>query len=253
MTYGILTYLDKDVGELVDWTIGVLAFLWLTTLVTVPWNAHFKAKEVLDDAEISARKNILVVESSLKYARNVAKWSLIIAIALHILSAIILYWITFSGISPVGHFAAYAAVMLTFLRPSVRFYEYLQRRLAEIKREFRYPREDVEELVKKVTKITKKVQKLEDLLSDDTQKKTLSWKQEVSKTHKDIFTQLEKINTTFEKYTTKNDEGLVIMKQESKTEFEKVRGEASERLAKITTDSQILDSVRELAKFFKKI
>ena len=46
VTYGILTYLDKDVGELVDWTIGVLAFLWLTTLVTVPWNAHFKAKEV---------------------------------------------------------------------------------------------------------------------------------------------------------------------------------------------------------------
>ena len=75
----------------------------------------------------------------------------------------------------------------------------------------------------------------------------------MNKTHQDIFKQVEKAKTTFEDYKDKNDENLSTLSQETKEEFQKVRGEASERLAKITTDSQILDSVRELAKFIKKI
>ena len=178
ITFGIISFFELPAGDLIDWIVGVASFLWLMVIVTVPWNAHFKAKEVLDDAEISKRKNIHTIDEALQFTKRIAKRSLYIAISLHIVSAVALYLLTFFNVSPVGTFAAIAALLLTFLRPAVRFYEYLNRKLSSIRQEFRYPREDVHELNNRVITLEQQIETIQYTL-DDSEDAT-SWRKDVN-------------------------------------------------------------------------
>lgn len=241
IVFGILNLLEWEAGELMDWIVGLAIFLWLMIIVTVPWNAHFRAKEVLDDAEISKRKEIMVVEEALEFTKRVAKRSLIVAITLHIISAISLFLISpYLNISAMGHLGALAALLLTFLRPSVRFYEYLNEKLSTIKQEFRYPREDMYELLNKVEDIKYRLEQVELDLSDEPEKN--SWKKQVNEQHLHVNQLLDKQQVEFDDFKT-NCNG----------EFESIRSEHQEKLAKITADSKVLDSVREIASFIKQI
>lgn len=239
--FGVLHLMDKEVGQLMDWITGLAIFLWLMVIVTVPWNAHFKAKEVLDDAEISKRKDILVVEESLAFTKRLAKRSLIVAVGLHLVSAIGLSLLApHLPVTEMGYLGALAALLLTILRPSVRFYEYINRKLSAIKQEFRYPRQDMHELLNDVADIKQRLQVVENDLSTDPE--TPSWRKEVMSAWRNMEyklgeqeTELTKLEHTYEK------------------EFESVRNENQEKFAKITSDSKVLDSVREIAGFLKQI
>ena len=50
---------------------------------------------------------------------KLAKWSIFVAIALHLISAGTLYLLAFLGISTVGYITSVAALLLTFLRPAI--------------------------------------------------------------------------------------------------------------------------------------
>lgn len=241
MVFGVLHLMDREAGQLMDWVIGLAIFLWLMVIVTVPWNAHFRAKEVLDDAEISKRKDILVVEDALDFTKRVAKRSLVVAISLHILSAIGLYLLApYMNVSAMGHLGAFAALLLTILRPSVRFYEYINQKLSTIKQEFRYPREDMYELLNKVDDIKVRLEAVEFDLSDDPDHN--SWKKQVNNASDDMNIKLNE-----------QDIKLTNLKTNYDTEFENVRSENQDKFAKITADSKVLDSVREIAGFLKQI
>ena len=240
IAYGIFYFFDLQPGNINDWLVGILSFLWLLTITTVPWNAHFKAKEVLDDAEISKRKDILVIDSSLAYVKKIANRSLFLAIFLHLASAGVLYYIASMGVSKIGYYAAALAIALTFLRPTVRFYEYLRRRLENIKQEFRYPREDLQSLLQRT-------HKLEQVL--DNRKEVASWRNEVTQTFENIQRQLEELN----KQQGNVSEELKGAITKLSANIEEVSQNHHLQLEKITTDSKVLDAVRELAGFFKKI
>ncbi|HRG45531.1 MAG TPA: hypothetical protein PLG41_04990, partial [Leptospiraceae bacterium] len=45
-------------GEFMDWLVGSLSIIWMLFVVTIPWNAYFKAREIIYEAEISKLKNI---------------------------------------------------------------------------------------------------------------------------------------------------------------------------------------------------
>jgi hypothetical protein len=45
--FGLLQWLHIPAGNFLDWVIGGASFWWLLVIVTVPWNVHFQAKEVL--------------------------------------------------------------------------------------------------------------------------------------------------------------------------------------------------------------
>jgi len=241
LIFGVLHLLDREAGQLIDWIIGLAIFLWLMVIVTVPWNAHFRAKEVLDDAEISKRKDILVVDDALAFTKRVAKRSLLVAISLHIVSALGLFFIApHMNVSEMGYLGALAALLLTVLRPSVRFYEYLNQKLSTIKQEFRYPREDMYELLNKVDDMTFRLETVEQDLSSDP--KHNSWKNQVNKTCDDMQDKLHKQGTSIKDLKTDLD-----------AEFEAVRNEHQENLSKITSDSKVLDSVREIASFIKQL
>ncbi len=240
IAFGLLSFFQLPTGELIDWIVGFASFLWLIVIVTVPWNAHFKAKEVLDDAEISKRKDILVVDETLNFAKKIAKRSLIVAISLHIASAVALYLIAYFNISEVGAFAALAALLLTFLRPSVRFYEYLNQKLGNIKQEFRYPREDLHETLRKVEDLKFRLESIENDLS--MEENVDSWKKRVN-------ADLILLHQESEKQETK----LSNLKEETSLEFAKVRAEQAEKFAKVTADSKVLDAVREIGNFVKQL
>jgi hypothetical protein len=235
--FGLLQWLHIPAGNFLDWVIGGASFWWLLLIVTVPWNVHFQAKEVLAEAAQSIEKGIPVDEKQVKYVTLLAKRSLWVAIALHLFSAVGLYTLATTGISPVGYISSGAALLLTILRPAIRAYEYLYARLAMIRQEWKYPREDIFELRDRFSVLEQKIQLLEDQLNPE-QPYSLPADQQrfAEETRRD----LARIAANLEELRATNQ-----------TEHERLGREARNAIAQLSTDGQFLDHVREIIRFFK--
>ncbi|MDM9583856.1 hypothetical protein [Nostoc sp. GT001] len=235
--FGLLQWLHIPAGNFLDWVIGGASFWWLLVIVTVPWNVHFQAKEVLAEAAQSTEKGIPVDEKQVKYVTLLAKRSLWVAIALHLFSAVGLYTLAATGISTVGYISSGAALLLTILRPAIRAYEYLYARLAMIRQEWKYPREDIFELRDRFSILEQKIQSLEDQLNPE-QPYSLSATQQrfAEETRRD----LARIAANLEELRATNQ-----------TEHERLGREARNAIAQLSTDGQFLDHVREIIRFFK--
>ncbi|MEH1811040.1 MAG: hypothetical protein V7K26_00640 [Nostoc sp.] len=235
--FGLLQWLHIPAGNFLDWVIGGASFWWLLVIVTVPWNVHFQAKEVLAEAAQSTEKGIPVDEKQVKYVTLLAKRSLWVAIALHLFSAVGLYTLAVTGISTVGYISSGAALLLTILRPAIRAYEYLYARLAMIRQEWKYPREDIFELRDRFSILEQKIQSLEDQLNPE-QPYSLSATQQrfAEETRRD----LARIAANLEELRATNQ-----------TEHERLAREARNAIAQLSTDGQFLDHVREIIRFFK--
>lgn len=237
LVFAILQWLHIPTGSFLDWVIAVAIFEWLLVIVTVPWNIHFEAKEVLADAADSEAKGISVDAKQVEYARVVAKRSLAVAIVLHLLSAVALYTLALAGISVVGYLSSAAALLLTFLRPAIRAYQYLAARLAMIRQEIKYPREDIVELRSRFSTLEETVKRIEDRLNPE---QPYSWvaKQE-----------------SYWQETRKELASLAAVQRElqatNQAEHDRLSREARQAIAQLTTDGQFLDHVREIIRFFK--
>ncbi len=235
--FGLLQWLHIPAGNFLDWVIGGASFWWLLVIVTVPWNVHFQAKEVLAEAAQSTEKGIPVDEKQVKYVTLLAKRSLWVAIALHLFSAIGLYTLAVTGISTVGYISSGAALLLTILRPAIRAYEYLYARLAMIRQEWKYPREDIFELRDRFSILEQKIQSLEDQLNPEQPYSLPATQQRFAEeTRRD----LARIAANLEELRATNQ-----------TEHERLGREARNAIAQLSTDGQFLDHVREIIRFFK--
>ncbi|MBN3908244.1 MAG: hypothetical protein HWQ35_17380 [Nostoc sp. NMS1] len=235
--FGLLQWLHIPAGNFLDWVIGGASFWWLLVIVTVPWNVHFQAKEVLAEAAQSTEKGIPVDEKQVKYVTLLAKRSLWVAIALHLFSAVGLYTLAATGISTVGYISSGAALLLTILRPAIRAYEYLYARLAMIRQEWKYPREDIFELRDRFSILEQKIQLLEDQLNPEQPYSLPATQQRFAEeTRRD----LARIAANFEELRATNQ-----------TEHERLAREARTAIAQLSTDGQFLDHVREIIRFFK--
>ncbi|MBW4563753.1 MAG: hypothetical protein KME32_21925 [Mojavia pulchra JT2-VF2] len=235
--FGLLQWLHIPAGNFLDWVIAGASFWWLLVIVTVPWNVHFQAKEVLAEAAQSIEKRIPVDENQLKYVRVLAQRSLWVAIALHIFSAVGLYTLAATGISTVGYISSGAALLLTILRPAIRAYEYLYTRLTMIRQEWKYPREDIVELRDRFFDLEQKVQRLEEQLDAEQPYSIPTTQQRFSEeTRRD----LARISANLEELRATNQ-----------TEHERLAREARTAIAQLSTDGQFLDHVREIIRFFK--
>jgi hypothetical protein len=235
--FGLLQWLHIPAGNFLDWVIGGASFWWLLVIVTVPWNVHFQAKEVLAEAAQSTEKGIPVDEKQVKYVTLLAKRSLWVAIALHLFSAVGLYTLAATGISTVGYISSGAALLLTILRPAIRAYEYLYARLAMIRQEWKYPREDIFELRDRFSILEQKIQSLEDQLNSEQPYSLPATQQRFAEeTRRD----LARIAANFEELRATNQ-----------TEHERLAREARTAIAQLSTDGQFLDHVREIIRFFK--
>lgn len=237
LAYGILQWLHIPVGSFLDWVIAVAIFEWLLVIVTVPWNIHFEAKAVLDEAATSKEKGITVDEKPIQYAKVVAKRSLFVAIALHLLSTVGLYTLAATGISVVGYISSGAALLLTILRPAVRTYEYLAVRLAMIRQELTYPREDIWELRNRFNVLEETVKRIEEQLDPE---EPYSWIATHQRYQVETRQELARITASVEELRATND-----------VQHERLSREARQAIAQLSTDGQFLDHVREIIRFFK--
>ncbi|WP_413172936.1 hypothetical protein [Anabaena azotica] len=237
VAFGVLQWFHIAAGNFLDWVIGGASFWWLLVIVTVPWNVHFQAKEVLAEAAESIEKNISVDEKQIRYVRILAKRSLWVAIGLHLISAMALYILAVTGISAVGYISSGAALLLTLLRPAISAYEYLYARLRMIRQAFTYPREDILELRNRFYEIEQKVKSLEDQLNPEQPYSLVANNQRFSE---ETRRELARILANLEELRATNQ-----------TEHERLSREAKNAIAQLSTDGQFLDHVREIIRFFK--
>ncbi len=238
LVYAILQWLHIPAGNFLDWVIGAATFEWLLLIVTVPWNIHFESKSVLAEAAESKQKNIPVDEKQINYVQTLANRSLLVAIALHILSAIGLYTLAVTGISAVGYISSGAALLLTVLRPAIRAYKYLAMRLSMIRSQFLYPREDILELRSRFNELESKVTQIEEKLNPEY---PTSWVASQQRQWEAMQNELTVVAAAMENLRSTN-----------KAEHIQLAREAQNAIAQLTTDGQFLNHVREIIRFFKE-
>lgn len=141
--FGVLQWMGVEAGRLIDWVVGAASFWWLLAITTIPWNVHFRAREVLHEAAESVKRGIEVDAERVGYVRRLAGRALGVALMLHACSGAALAALAWFGVTPVGYVTSALALALTALRPAVRAYAYLWGRLQSIDRELHYPREDL--------------------------------------------------------------------------------------------------------------
>lgn len=237
--YGLLQWLHIPAGNLVDWLIGTASFWWLIVIVTVPWNIYFDATEVLAEAATSKEKDIPVQDKQVTYVKKVARFSLLGAIALHLLSALGLYILAKLGISAVGYASSAATLLLTGLRPAIRGYQYLATRLSAIRREIQYPREDVIELRSRVEVIEETLKTLQEQIN--------------TKAENTLVYELQQESAEMRQNWAKLRASLEQLQATNQQEHERLSRETRSAISQLSEDSEFLNHVREVIRFFKEV
>jgi hypothetical protein len=235
--FSALKLLHIPAGQMIDWAIGLISFWWLLVVVTIPWNVCFQAKETLVEFAASRERGISTNAKQVEYVRRVARGALIVAIVSHIVSAIVLFALAFKGISAVGYIGSVAAVLLTGLRPGLRAYQYLWARLAAIRGQIIHPREDIVELRSRFTMLENKVSHLTEELDENKQN---SWANNKATAIRELRDKLFNLKTALES-----------LKEENEKDHQRLVRETQSAVAQLTADSQFLDHVREIIRFFK--
>ena len=235
--FGITQWLNLPFGNFIDWVIGASIFVWLIVIVTVPWNVYFQSKSVLNQAADSKEKGINVDEQQLPYVRSLVKRSLILAISLHLISAIALYVLAATGVGTIGYVGAIAALLLTILRPAISGYEYISQRLRSILQQIDYPREDVMELRQRFVNLEESVRQINEQLSTENPYSWITkYEQFADETRKD----LSRLGANIEDLRATNER-----------DHDRLLRESRQAIAQLSADSQFLEQVREIIHFFK--
>ena len=238
LIYTILQWLHVPAGSFIDWVIAIAIFEWLLLIVTVPWNIHFEAKEVLVQAAESTEKGIAVDEKQVKYVTALASRSFLAAIALHLGSAIALYALSATGISTVGYLSSGAALLLTILRPAIRGYQYLAQRLTTIRSQFFYPREDIVELRNRFADLESTFRNWETQFNSEDPNSLVAVQERQQRA-----TRIELTNLAA---------SLENLRSTNQAEHTKLARDAESAIAQLTSDGQFLNHVREIIRFFKE-
>ncbi|MBD0336456.1 MAG: hypothetical protein ICV62_13285 [Cyanobacteria bacterium Co-bin13] len=237
LIFGILQWWQILAGNFADWVVAGATFGWLLTITTVPWNIHFEAKEAVGEAALSAEKGIVVDDQQVGYVQQVARRALGVAVLLHLVSALGLYGLAIANVSQIGYWGSAAALLLTLLRPAVRTYQYFAARIAQIRRQFQYPREDVVELRDRMARAEATLEQVQTQLDSEN---PASW----------TATQQRQWEALRSDLTTAMAE-LSALKASNQAEHESLLREAKHAIAQLSTDGQVLEHVREIVRFFK--
>ena len=235
--FGVLTYLKVPVGDFGDWLEGLAAFFWLVTIITVPWNIHFKAKAVLADALTTSERGLTLNERQVAYVRRLARVSLWLAIGLHLGSAGVLFWLAKIGVCRIGYVASALALLLTGLRPAASAYHYISLRLHAIGEGWKYPREDVVELRGRVDAMEAGFKRMDLEFNADRPESLLSQE----RAHAAL---AQKGMATLEAE-------LAALRATNEVAHERLSQEARSAISQLSTDGQFLEHVREILRFFK--
>lgn len=237
-TFFGLQGLHLSTGSLIDWLVGVAILWWLAVVTTLPWNAHFAALHVVEEAQASRENGIAVNEAQVSFARRIATRFRLLAIGLHVLTAAVLFVLAYYRVVAVGYPAAIAALVLTFARPAERAYEHLSERLRLMKHQVQYPREDVVELRNRVQELETQ---LRDVARSLNVEKTDSWAYSLAQAQATVERHLDRLDGLLEELTRANAR-----------EHEALARQTAQEIAKLSEDARFLNQVRELIRFVKE-
>ena len=237
LAFGLLNWFQMPTGSLWDWAIGIGIFEWTILIVTVPWNIYFKAQATVQTGKESQAQGINVEDRQIQYASGIATKSLIVAIGLHLGTAIGLYWLAINGITALGYWSSVGVLLLTLFRPAISTYEYLATRLSSLQEQFTYPRADILELRGRFQQLEDRVTQLTDRLdpNDDN-----SWLSQQNYRWDNNREQLSKMMVS-----------MADLKASNELEHQRLAQEARQAISQITVDGQFLEHARELIRFFK--
>ncbi|MFF3467759.1 hypothetical protein [Streptomyces sp. NPDC002619] len=125
---------------------GVLSLLWLLLLLTLPWNLYFRAHAVLAEIAVSRERGMKVSPTRDAEADRIARTMLRAAVAGHVLTAAVVFAVTWATGEFTGYWFAAFFLLSTFFRPAGAYFGQLRRRLGTLLKEVTYPRDDVVEL-----------------------------------------------------------------------------------------------------------
>lgn len=232
-----LQWMHVPIGSLIDWIVGVAIVWWLAVVVTLPWNAHFAALGVVQEAQASRARGIAVNEEHVAFAQRMATRFRLLALGLHLLTAVVLFVLAYYRVVAVGYPAAIAAMVLTFARPAAQAYEHLAERLRSMKYQVHYPREDVEELRARVRELEVRLRSVNSALEEE---KEGSWAYQLAQTQAVVRRQLDRLDGSLEELARTNAR-----------EHEALARQTALEIAKLSEDARFLNQVRELIRFVK--
>jgi hypothetical protein len=238
IVYGLVRWLGGEPGQFRDWLVGLAVLWWLTLIVILPWNLYFSTRAILHDAQRSAKQGLQVVAADMRYVERWARWSLVLALSLHLVTALGLALLQYYGISGLGYWASAAALLLMAFRPAGRAYDYLAQRLNHIGREVRFPRNDVRAVEGRMDQLE---QQLRQLLESCDLENSESWAGQVAAALQTQATEQEQLRQQLEDLRRLNDDA-----------HQQLAREAQAAASQVAEDGKVLNHVRELVRFFKE-
>lgn len=140
---GVALWTGVPAQTLLTWGAGGAALLWLVLLVTLPWNLHLRAREVLAEMKRSRAAGIAVTDEQLAFVERLKRWTLITSLGVHVLSAAVAVIIARWADEPLGYPFAGFYLLSCVVRPAIAAVQHQRRRLETISSDTRFPREDV--------------------------------------------------------------------------------------------------------------
>ncbi|NML63791.1 hypothetical protein HHL22_01100 [Hymenobacter sp. RP-2-7] len=232
-----LQWLHVGTGRLVDWVAGVAILWWFAVVLILPWNAHFAALDVVEQARDAAAQGIAVPADTVAYAQRVARRFRQLAVGLHLATAAVLLGLAYFGLVPLGYWAAGIALALTLVRPAERAYEHLATRLRNMGQQIRYPREDVAELRTRVTEL-------------ETGQKTLAAQLDVDREGSWASLQGQSL-AALRQAIDRTDGRLEELSRQNARDHEALTRQTVTEIARLSEDARFLNQVRELIRFWK--
>ena len=132
---------------------GALCLGWLVLLLTVPWNLYFQARDLAEEIRAAKDRGLDLPPpaGAREEAGRIAARMRLAAIGAHLLSAVLIAAITYFSGAETGYYFAAFYLASTALRPAAAWFAHLRRRLDAMRREARFPRDDVLALKERVT------------------------------------------------------------------------------------------------------
>ena len=140
---GVALWTGVPPQTLLTWGAGGAAMLWLILLLTLPWNLHFRAREVLAEMRRSREAGIRVTDEQIAFTEKVKRWTLITSLGIHALSAGVALAIATWADAPLGYPFAGFYLLSCVVRPATASIQQMRRRLEAMAEDTRYPRDDV--------------------------------------------------------------------------------------------------------------
>jgi len=163
---------------------------------------------------------------------------MVIAILLHLITAIAMGLLAYFKISSIGAYVAIIAVCLTFVRPAIRMHEYVAERLARISVKVKFPREDVVQLLSQVNNVQTALHNIQNHFSTDSEYSTIS---KLNNQIKQLQEEIRELRLS-----------LKSLEKENQNQHDNLSRTATDAIAQLSEDGRFLNQMREIISFVKK-